>query len=119
MLVMVTAVLPPLRAVTIMITITMAMTMMKMIIIKMTMMIMTTMNMTMMKITMIKTTTMKLTMTLTLPSTVTSPQGLGADYGLSEVCSAPVVVHSIEGDHDSFIQGESAKNIAKIINAAL
>jgi fatty acid synthase len=46
-------------------------------------------------------------------------QGLGSDYGLSEVCSAPVVVHSIEGDHDSFIQGDSAKNIAKIINKAL
>lgn len=43
-------------------------------------------------------------------------QALGKDYGLGKVCKGEVKVHSIEGDHDTFIQGASAKAIAKIIN---
>lgn len=43
-------------------------------------------------------------------------QGLGADYGLGEVCSGEVKVHPVQGDHDTFIQGASAKAIAKVIN---
>ena len=38
--------------------------------------------------------------------------GLGKDYGLGEVCEGEVVVHSIHGDHDTFIQGDSATSIA-------
>ena len=43
-------------------------------------------------------------------------EGLGKDYGLGEVCQGEVVVHSIVGDHDTFIQGPSAKAIAEILS---
>lgn len=46
-------------------------------------------------------------------------EGLGADYGLGDVCTATVQIHNIKGDHDTFIQGASAKAIAKIMNSSL
>jgi fatty acid synthase len=42
--------------------------------------------------------------------------GLGADYGLGEVCTGEVKVHQVQGDHDTFIQGASAEAIATVIN---
>ena len=45
--------------------------------------------------------------------------GLGKDYGLGEVCKGEVVVHSINGDHDTFIQGKSATSIADILNSLM
>merc|ERR1711934_1263479 len=41
---------------------------------------------------------------------------LGADLGLQEMCVEKATVHRIEGDHDTFIQGKSAENIANILN---
>jgi len=43
-------------------------------------------------------------------------EGLGEDYGLKEVCTEPVLVHRVEGDHHTFIQGKSAEEIAKLMN---
>lgn len=43
-------------------------------------------------------------------------QGLGKDYGLGEVCEVPVEVVEVEGDHDTFIQGDGAKKIADVLN---
>jgi len=43
-------------------------------------------------------------------------EGLGEDYGLGKVCRGEVVVHKVPGDHTTFIQGNSARDIANIIN---
>lgn len=45
-----------------------------------------------------------------------SADKLGKDYGLEKVCSGKVVVHSVEGDHDTIILGNSAEKCASIIN---
>ena len=45
-------------------------------------------------------------------------EGLVAFYYL-QVCSAPVVVQTVEGDHESFILGKSALKVADIINRSL
>jgi fatty acid synthase len=41
---------------------------------------------------------------------------IGEDYGLKEVCSGNVKVHVVEGTHDTFIFGDSANHVAKVIN---
>ncbi|CAH1774053.1 unnamed protein product [Owenia fusiformis] len=38
-----------------------------------------------------------------------------ADYGLAKVCHQLPVKVEVEGDHESFIQGESAKEVARIL----
>lgn len=35
---------------------------------------------------------------------------------LLQVCEKEVTVHPVEGDHESFITGKSAANVAEIIN---
>ena len=44
---------------------------------------------------------------------------LGADYGLHEVCAAPVAVHVVDGTHETFIVGNSAAKVARLINEQL
>ncbi|KAK6328250.1 hypothetical protein J4Q44_G00002280 [Coregonus suidteri] len=44
---------------------------------------------------------------------------LGADYKLSEVCDGKVLVHVIEGDHRSFLEGEGVESISSIIHSTL
>lgn len=46
-------------------------------------------------------------------------QNLGVDYKLNEVCEGAVSVQVIEGDHRSFLQGDGAKSISRIINSSL
>jgi len=46
-------------------------------------------------------------------------EGLGSDYGLQEMCVETVALHRVEGDHDTFIQGTSAENIANILNGQI
>ncbi|XP_060583977.1 fatty acid synthase-like [Ruditapes philippinarum] len=41
---------------------------------------------------------------------------LGHDYGLKEVCSAEVVIHKVPGDHVTFLQEDSGKSVADILN---
>ena len=45
--------------------------------------------------------------------------GLSTDYGLGEVCLGQVVVHTVPGDHDTFIQGNSATMVADILNGQM
>lgn len=44
-----------------------------------------------------------------------SAQFLGEDYSLKEVC-AEVDIHSVEGNHRSFIDFPSVKKVAAVIN---
>ncbi|XP_076014659.1 fatty acid synthase [Genypterus blacodes] len=44
---------------------------------------------------------------------------LGADYKLNEVCDGKVLVHVIEGDHRTFLEGEGAESMKSIINSSL
>lgn len=46
-------------------------------------------------------------------------QNLGADYKLGEVCDGKVLVHVIEGDHHTFLEGEGVNSISSIIQASL
>uniref|UniRef100_A0A8D3B9P6 Fatty acid synthase n=1 Tax=Scophthalmus maximus TaxID=52904 RepID=A0A8D3B9P6_SCOMX len=46
-------------------------------------------------------------------------QNLGVDYKLSEVCNGKVSVHSIEGDHRTFLEGEGVESISSIIHSSL
>ncbi|XP_050392804.2 fatty acid synthase [Patella vulgata] len=41
---------------------------------------------------------------------------LGADLGLSQICSGKVHTYVIEGDHENFILGENAKKIGVVLN---
>ncbi|KAI0233783.1 Fatty acid synthase [Lamellibrachia satsuma] len=56
---------------------------------------------------------------ITASSRHANQDAIGIDYGLSKVCSAPVVVQTVEGDHASFILGQSALKVADIINRGL
>ncbi len=44
---------------------------------------------------------------------------LGEDYGLKDVCEANIEIHTVEGDHDTFIQEKGADKIAQIMNEKL
>uniref|UniRef100_A0A672GZY7 Fatty acid synthase n=1 Tax=Salarias fasciatus TaxID=181472 RepID=A0A672GZY7_SALFA len=44
---------------------------------------------------------------------------LGADYKLSEVCDGKLAVHVIEGDHRTFLEGDGAESISRIIHSSL
>ncbi|XP_074648828.1 fatty acid synthase-like isoform X2 [Tubulanus polymorphus] len=44
---------------------------------------------------------------------------LGEDYGLSEICSGKIHIHTVEGDHTGFLQGDSSVKTAKIISNEL
>nr|XP_046232889.1 fatty acid synthase isoform X2 [Scatophagus argus] len=46
-------------------------------------------------------------------------QNLGVDYKLSEVCDGKVSIHTIEGDHRTFLQGEGVESISSIIHSSL
>lgn len=41
---------------------------------------------------------------------------LGEDYGLKEVCSGPVKIHPLPGNHREVIIGESVVKIASLMN---
>ncbi|KAI0238402.1 hypothetical protein LSAT2_010905 [Lamellibrachia satsuma] len=56
---------------------------------------------------------------ITASSRHPNQDAIGIDYDLSKVCSAPVVVRTVEGDHESFILGKSALKVADIINRSL
>ena len=45
-------------------------------------------------------------------------EGLVA-FDYLQVCSEPVVMQTVEGDHESFILGKSALKVADIINRSL
>ncbi|XP_016106540.1 fatty acid synthase-like [Sinocyclocheilus grahami] len=45
--------------------------------------------------------------------------GLGSDYKLHEVCDGKVSVHVIEGDHQTFLEGEGVESISGIIHSSL
>ncbi|NXI49651.1 FAS synthase, partial [Chloroceryle aenea] len=45
--------------------------------------------------------------------------GLGEDYGLSEVCEGKVAVHVIKGDHRTFLEGDGVESITGIIHSSL
>lgn len=42
---------------------------------------------------------------------------LGEDYGVQKVCSLPLKIEVIDGNHESFIEGEYAQKVGKIINS--
>ncbi|NXY81485.1 FAS synthase, partial [Alcedo cyanopectus] len=45
--------------------------------------------------------------------------GLGKDYGLSEVCDGKVSVHVIKGDHRTLLEGDGVESIIGIIHSSL
>ncbi|NXG73396.1 FAS synthase, partial [Baryphthengus martii] len=45
--------------------------------------------------------------------------GLGEDYGLSEVCEGKVFVHVIKGDHHTLLEGDGVESITGIIHSSL
>ncbi|XP_020494498.2 fatty acid synthase [Labrus bergylta] len=46
-------------------------------------------------------------------------QSLGADYKLSEVCDGKVLIHVIEGDHRTILEGAGVESISSIIHGLL
>lgn len=46
-------------------------------------------------------------------------RNLGDDFSLREVCSGQLSVNWVEGDHESFLQNESAVEVANIVTKAL
>ncbi|NXD84156.1 FAS synthase, partial [Halcyon senegalensis] len=45
--------------------------------------------------------------------------GLGEDYGLSQVCEGKVLVHVIKGDHHTLLEGDGVQSIIGIIHSSL
>ncbi|KAL8612602.1 hypothetical protein ACOMHN_006588 [Nucella lapillus] len=44
-------------------------------------------------------------------------ESLGRDYNLQKVCSGQVTVDTVDGDHESFIQSDSARAVAQLLSS--
>ncbi|KAL3877568.1 hypothetical protein ACJMK2_035265 [Sinanodonta woodiana] len=49
----------------------------------------------------------------------TESDALTDDYGLKEVCEGKVIVHVVQGDHETFIQGTSGEKVANIMKTII